>query len=119
MNCNKEIDYSKYLTSTPETGGEYFILAIPENIMPPKVNQEIFLSNKNIKHNVVVHYVSTSEDFAKGRGGPVAKSMVANGIGWLVNCLPKGHKYLEKNIKTVSSLKNKIAKIAEEIIANL
>lgn len=36
----------------------------------------------------------------KGRGGPVARSMITNGIGWDVNCLPKGHELiLEKIVK--------------------
>jgi len=91
--CEKkgDIDYSKFLFSTPENGGQYFTLRIPKEYSPPKLGAHL-----NLKGNkVVVFDVSTPEDIAKGRGGPVARSMVEQGIGWSVNCLPEGHEYLK------------------------
>jgi len=47
--------------------------------------------------DVVVFSVSTPDEIRKGRGGSVATAMERAGIGWRVNCLPKGHKYLERS----------------------
>lgn len=85
-------DYSHYIISTPERGGEYYSLDIPNGVEPLKEKQCLVING--IK--VVVQSVSTPRDIAKGRGGPVAKSMEANGIGWRVNCLPEGHKWLKE-----------------------
>jgi hypothetical protein len=86
------IDYSKYLISTPEDyGSQYFVLRIPKNINSPNEGDKLILKGRD----VVVSSVSTPEDIAKGRGGPVAKSMKENGIGWDVNCLPEGHERLK------------------------
>jgi hypothetical protein len=57
--------------------------------------------------NVVVSFISTPEEIAKGRGGPVARSMRENGIAYRVNCLPEGHEWLQK--KTSSVRANKTA----------
>jgi len=85
-------DYSKFLSHTPASGGQYYVLEIPKEATPPKLG-----TNLNINGNkVVVFDVSTPEDIAKGRGSPVAKYMIANGIGWRVNCLLEGHEYLKK-----------------------
>lgn len=82
--------YEKYLSSTPENGGEYYTLSIPVGIIPPKKGDHLDL----LSHKVIVFSVSSPEDIAKGRGGPVAESMIENGIAYDVNCLPEGHKWL-------------------------
>jgi len=86
-----EIDYNKYLSFTPKLGGEYYILSIPDNINPPEKGQHLVIDGCD----VVVFSISTPEKIAAGRGGPVAKSMKENGIGWKVNCLPEGHEYFK------------------------
>lgn len=82
--------YDKYLLSTPADGGEYYSLDIPKDVDPPKEGDSLKLGDVN----VVVFTVSTPDKIRKGRGGPVATAMERAGIGWRVNCLPKGHKYL-------------------------
>ena len=83
-------DYEKYLAFTPEDGSEYYTLRIPEGIVPPNKGDHF-----NLKGNkVVVQSVSTPGDIARGKGGPVAKSMEKNGIAYSVNCLPEGHTWL-------------------------
>jgi len=91
-------DYTKYVHSTPKSGGEYYTLRIPKDVTPP--NEGIHLNIGGI--DLVVFSVSTPEDIAKGRGGPVAQSMIENGIGYSVNCLPNNHEYLRK--ETLSSV---------------
>jgi len=89
------MDYSKYLIATPQDhAGEYYVLRIPKELTPPKEKDDITINGVDL----VVFDVSTPEEIGKGRGGPVAKSMIADGIGWDVNCLPKGHKYLNVDI---------------------
>jgi hypothetical protein len=86
-------EYNKFLTSTPESyGSQYFTLDIPVGVNPPKVGERLILDNKN----VVVFAVSSPDDIAKGRGGPVARSMEKYGIGYKVKCLPEGHEYLKR-----------------------
>lgn len=83
-------DYGKYLKFTPENGGEYYTLMIPEGVIPPNKGDHL-----NLKGNkVVVESVSTPDDIARGKGGPVARSMEKNGIAYSVNCLPEGHEWL-------------------------
>jgi hypothetical protein len=83
-------EYGKYLSFTPADGGQYYTLSIPVGINPPQKGDHLDLRG----HKVVVFTVSTPEEIAKGRGGPVAKSMKENGIAYSVNCLPEGHEYL-------------------------
>jgi 5'(3')-deoxyribonucleotidase len=89
----KEAGYSNYLVNTPKDGGEYYTLRIPKDVVPPQEGVNLNIDGVNL----VVFSVSTPEDIAKGRGGPVAKSMIENGIGWSVNCLPNGHEYLRRD----------------------
>ncbi|MDO8640236.1 MAG: hypothetical protein Q7R33_01720 [Nitrosarchaeum sp.] len=70
------IDYSKYFNEMPEH--EVYFLRVPTNLQPPKDNQVLPINGKSY----IVFGSSTPEDIAKGRGGPVAKSMRENGIGW-------------------------------------
>lgn len=88
------VDYNKYLGWTPETvrGCQYYILEIPEGVKPPSKGENLKLGGKS----VIVTSVETPDDIAKGRGGPVANSMRKHGICWKVNCLPVGHKWLER-----------------------
>lgn len=86
-------DWNKYLESIPDAKGmEYYVLSIPVGIEPPNEGESLNLKGQN----VVVHAVYSPEDFDKGRGGPVGRSMRNNGIGYAVNCLPEGHKWLMK-----------------------
>lgn len=91
---NAEISYEKYLEYTPQDmpGLQYYVLRIPVGVTPPSEGQKLTLRG----NPVVVQSVSTPEDIAKGKGGPVAKSMITNGIGWDVNCLPEGHEWLKR-----------------------
>lgn len=91
-------EYAQYFDFGPEVGGEYYSLSIPVGVTPPAEGDKIMLDCGE----VVVHTVSTPEDFYKGRGGPVARSMEANGIAYAVNCLPVGHEYLQRFAKTNS-----------------
>jgi hypothetical protein len=84
------VNYSKYLEFTPKDGGEYYTLRIPEGVAPPAKGDHLIIAGNKL----VVSDVSTPEDIAKGRGGPVARSMRENGIAYSVNCLPEGHKWL-------------------------
>ena len=84
--------YEKYLDHVPEDGGQYYVLHIPKDATPPKEGQKLTLRG----NPVVVQSDSTPDDIAKGRGGPVARSLEANGIGWSVNCLPEGHEWLKR-----------------------
>jgi 2'-5' RNA ligase len=103
-------DYSKYLYVFPgNSGSEYYTLRIPKESTPPKVGDKLILKGVN----VVVQSVSTPEDIAKGRGGPVARSMEENGIGWDVNCLPIGHKWL-KSASPLEKLAGKLQKVIDE-----
>jgi len=87
------INYSPYLEFTPDKhGGEYYTLRLPVGITPPKEGDKLRLDGVN----VVVQSVSSPEDIMKGKGEPVARSMRENGIAWSVNCLPEGHKWLDK-----------------------
>lgn len=90
---NDKVFYEKYLFMTPQEmpGLQYYILHIPIDAIPPNEGQKLTLRG----NPVVVQSVRTPEDIAKGRGGPVARSMEANGIGWKVNCLPEGHEWLK------------------------
>ena len=86
------VNYANYLAHTPaESGGQYYRLDIPVGILPPKEGTKISLLGKTC----VVFDVSTADDIARGRGGPTARDMRKNGIGYLVNCLPEGHEYLK------------------------
>jgi 2'-5' RNA ligase len=102
-------DYSKYLMFTPgDYGGQYYVLRIPEGITPPKEGDNLNLNGSA----VVVSSVNSPEDIAKGRGGPVARSMRESGIAWDVNCLPKGHERLKDmnfSQKNASLIIDKIA----------
>jgi len=93
-NCGftPRINYSPYLEFTPTDGhgGEYYVLRLPVGVTPPKEGDDILLDGVS----VIVQSVSSPEDIARGRGGPVARSMRENGIAWDVNCLPKGHRWL-------------------------
>ena len=91
---NAEISYEKYLEYTPQDmpGLQYYVLRIPVGVTPPSEGQKLTLRG----NPVVIQSVSTPEDIAKGKGGPVAKSMITNGIGWDVNCLPEGHEWLKR-----------------------
>jgi hypothetical protein len=96
MNAAKNVEkqasfMSKYLEFTPEDGGEYYVLSIPTGVTPPKTYDKLDLNGVN----VVVVGVDTPIDIAKGRGGPIARSMEQNGIAYRVNCLPEGHRYLK------------------------
>ena len=82
--------FTKYLMSTPADGGEYYTLRIPEGVNPPKIADKLALNGVSVE----VFTVRTPDDIAKGRGGPVARSMRENGIAYDVNCLPEGHEYL-------------------------
>jgi 5'(3')-deoxyribonucleotidase len=104
-------DYSKYVYSTPKNGGEYYTLRIPKDITPP--NEGVHLNIGGI--DLVVFTVSTPEDIAKGRGGPVAQSMIRDGIGYSVNCLPNNHEYLRK--ETLSSIIPRMDVLASELEA--
>ena len=84
------IDYGEYLTFTPADGGEYYRLDIPKGIMPPKIGTRLVLNGVK----VVTLKPNDSASMFAGRGGPVAKMMEENGIGYLVNCLPEGHEWL-------------------------
>ena len=86
-----EVDYSKYMTSTPESGGEYYRLDIPIGVPPPDNGTKLDLNGKA----VITLTPKSSLDIARGRGGPVAQSMDKNGIAYLVNCLPEGHERLK------------------------
>ena len=85
--------YDQYLLNTPASGGEYYSLDIPKDVDPPKEGDNLKLGDVD----VVVFSVSTPDEIRKGRGGSVATAMERAGIGWRVNCLPKGHKYLERS----------------------
>lgn len=89
-----EINYSSYLTVTPEIGGEYYRLDIPVGVTPPTEGTKINLSGTT----VVSLKPETPRDIAKGRGGPIAKWMEARKVAYLVNCLPEGHKWLPKPV---------------------
>jgi 5'(3')-deoxyribonucleotidase len=104
-------DYSKYVHSTPKSGGEYYTLRIPKDVTPP--NEGVHLNIGGI--DLVVFSVSTPEDIAKGRGGPVAQSMIENGIGYSVNCLPNNHEYLRK--ETLSSVIPRMDALADVLEA--
>lgn len=88
----KDAGYSPYLISTPKDGGEYYTLRIPKDVRPPAEGVNLNIDGIDL----VVFTVSTPKDIAKGRGGPVADNMMENGIGWSVNCLPKGHEYIQR-----------------------
>jgi len=86
------IDYSKYLFSTPKDGGEYYGLSIPKDVTPPVEGVQLNVGGIDL----VVFSVCTPEDIAKGRGGTIADSMLQNGIGWRVKCLPPKHEYIRR-----------------------
>ena len=90
--ASSKIDYNKYLMLSPKTFSQspYYVLRIPKDIQPPKEGQRLVLDGDN----VIVQTVNTPADIAKGKGGPVARSMQKQGIGWDVNCLPVGHQWL-------------------------
>jgi len=91
FNSKNRIDYDKYLAYTPvASGGEYFVLHIPVGVIPPKKGDHLIIQN----NKVVVQSVATPDDIMRGRGGPVARAMERDGIGYNVNCLPEGHKWL-------------------------
>lgn len=96
------IDYSEYLIYTPKDGGEYYGLSIPKDVTPPKEGVKLNIGGVDL----IVFTVRTPMDIAKGRGGPVADSMLENGIGWRVNCLPPKHEYIRRAsmLKTIESL---------------
>ena len=82
-------NYSKYINSTPKTGGKYYSLMIPKNITCPKKGDKLKLDLDGNLIKVVVEAVMTPLDMYKGKGAPVARSMEVNGIGWYVTCLPE------------------------------
>lgn len=102
-------DYSIFLSSTPEDGSRYYNLKIPKDIVPPKEGMPLNINGVDLE----VFAVRTPEDFAKGRGGLVARSMLKNGIGWDVNCLPKVQESTQ-DIKMVEAI-SKLDAIADEL----
>lgn len=114
---NMKIDYSKYLTFTPSTGGEYYRLDIPVGVEPPAKGTKINL----LGTTVVTLNTETPLDIAKGRGGPVARSMEKNGIAYLVNCLPEGHEWLKEHgsSQTKPIIRAEIAKTQEDHLRGL
>ncbi len=83
--------WQKYLVYTPETGGEYYTLEIPEGVESPKEGDQFNLNGIPVQTVTV----SSAEDIAAGRGGSIANSMRERGIVCRVNCLPIGHEWLK------------------------
>lgn len=94
-------NWQQYLSFTPKDGGEYYTLSIPVGVEPPVEGEKMVLDGMK----VVVSFISTPEEIAKGRGGPVARSMRENGIAYRVNCLPEGHEWLQKKTGSVKASK--------------
>ena len=69
-------DFTNYFHSIDDHNVYY--LRIPVDVIPPKVGSTITINNEKY----FVKSLSTPEDIMKGRGGPVAQSMIQNGIGW-------------------------------------
>jgi hypothetical protein len=86
-----EQPWEKYLTVTPEVGGEYYRLDIPKGVTPPAEGEKLNLHGVE----VVALAAKSSDEIAKGRGGPVASGMRLRGVDYLVNCLPVGHERLK------------------------
>lgn len=84
--------WQKYLAFTPESGGEYYTLEIPEGVEPPSEGDQFSLNGIPVQ----AFEVSSAADIAAGRGGPVANSMRERGIACRVNCLPMGHEWLRR-----------------------
>lgn len=107
-----ETNWQQYLGFTPESlpGMQYYTLEIPVGVEPPVEGDRLVLNGKN----VVVFTVSTPEDIAAGRGGPVANSM-KNGVAYRVNCLPEGHEWLRPVIASSNDVKSKILERAGKI----
>jgi hypothetical protein len=101
-----EGNWQQYLSFTPKDGGEYYTLSIPVGVQPPQEDERMVLDGVN----VVVSFISTPEEIAKGRGGPVARSMRENGIAYRVNCLPEGHKWLQRTACRVKVASDKVGK---------
>jgi len=92
------MNYDKYILSEPGVG-EYYSLDIHIGVNPPVLGSKITLKG----NPVVVSSVSTPEDVARGRGGPVARSMRENGIAYRVNCLPEGHPWFACRMMTANT----------------
>lgn len=73
-------DYTPYLVTANAAGQEYNWLEIPEFGTPPEIGATITANGKRFS----VGDVSTPQDIARARGGPVASSMCRRGIGWRV-----------------------------------
>jgi hypothetical protein len=83
--------WQKYLAYTPETGGEYYTLEIPEGVESPKEGDQFNLNGIPVETVTV----SSAADIGAGRGGSIANSMRERGIACRVNCLPIGHEWLK------------------------
>ena len=95
----EQTKYNKYLTFTPKDTYKYYTFSIPKGIEPPKVGDKLTVNNeKGFIVPIVVESVKTPEDIAKGRGGPVAKSMEEQDIAFRVNALPVENKDENKTI---------------------
>lgn len=88
QHLNDKPDFTNYLHSIDDNR---YYLRIPINVIPPKIDSTITINNEKY----FVKSLSTPEDIMRGRGGPVARSMMQNGIGWDAN-LEKinGYKHL-------------------------
>jgi hypothetical protein len=89
-------DWQKYLSYAPETvaGCQYYGLDIPVGVEPPAEGDAFELEGKP----VVVQTVTSPEQMAAGKGGPVANFMRRDGIAYRVNCLPAGHEWLRPRV---------------------
>ena len=73
-------DYSNCLVSVNSGSQEFNWLEIPYFDCPPSEGDSITAGDRAF----IVEEVSTPEDIARGRGGPIASSMRLRGIGWRV-----------------------------------
>lgn len=68
-------DFTDYFHSMND---DIYYLRIPTDVIPPKIGDILTINNEKY----LVKSLSTPEDISRGRGGPVARSMIENGIGW-------------------------------------
>ena len=95
------MNYSKYFNAIEEHN--VYFLRVPKDVIPPKVNDVLLINEQKFK----VKYLSTPEDIMKGRGGPVGKSMIENGIGWDVQLEKLGD-----NMKHIAKIQTEFLKAA-------